>query len=102
MNKRLRKKKGVSKIQNSEVWSLDYTLSKFILPRLIKFKEINTMSYPCRLSGMEEWHQIIDKMIWSFDAHLKDNRNTNSLDKENKRFEEGMNLFSEYYCDLWD
>ena len=45
MNKRLKKKKGLSKIQNSELWDLDYTIIKFILPRLKKFKEINIYSY---------------------------------------------------------
>ena len=38
MNTRIKKKKRFSKIQNSELWDLDYTIIKFILPRLKKFK----------------------------------------------------------------
>ena len=34
MNKRLRKKKGLSKITEEELWGLDITLAKYILPRL--------------------------------------------------------------------
>ena len=39
MNKRLKKKKGLSKIQNSELWDLDYTIIEFILPRLKNLKK---------------------------------------------------------------
>ena len=46
MNKRLKKKRGLSKIQDSEYWNLDLTIIKFILPRLKKFKKINIHSYP--------------------------------------------------------
>ena len=41
MNKRLKKKMGLSKIQNSELWNLDYAIIKFILLRLKKFKKTN-------------------------------------------------------------
>ena len=53
MNKRIKKKKGFSKIQNSELWDLDYTIIKFILPRLKKFKEINISSYPTKCGNIE-------------------------------------------------
>ena len=53
MNKRLKKKKGLSKIQDNECWSLDLTIIKFILPRLKKFKEININSYPNECGNIE-------------------------------------------------
>lgn len=108
MNKRIRKKKGLSKITNEECYDLVDTLTKFILPRLYKFKEINVNSYPCNLSGIEEWHSIIDKMIWSLEFKEKtSNKNWFSYSKEdkdlmNKKYDEGMLLFAKYYHDLWD
>ena len=45
MNKRLRKKKGLLKIREEEIWGLDLTLAKYILPRLIKFKDVNDRSF---------------------------------------------------------
>lgn len=39
MNKRIRKKKGLSKITTSELMDLDYAIADFILPRLIRYKE---------------------------------------------------------------
>lgn len=102
MNKRIRKKKGLSKITNEEVWGLDCTLAKFILPRLIKFKQINVNSHPSNLSGMEEWHAIIDKMIWSFEKVIKDDWNMKNAEKEQERYLEGMHLFADYFKDLWD
>ena len=61
---------------------------------------------------MLEWHNTIDKMIWSFEYVLSDygsvecSLNSRALwrfkeIKNMKRFEEGMNLFAKYYKDLW-
>lgn len=107
MNKRIRKKKLLSKIRNEELWNLDDTIVKFILPRLQKFKIINTMSYPDKLDSIEEWHKIIDKIIWSF-QFAKDVQEWNysseyRADSGNwEKYNEGMDLFKEYLLDLWD
>lgn len=107
MNKRIRKKKGLSKITAEEVWSLDMTLAKYILPRLMKYKEINTMSYPCGFKSVEEWHNVIDKMIFSFDWFLSYHgkakyKTIEEYKRDENKYKEGMNLFSEYFSDLWD
>jgi type III secretory pathway component EscR len=98
MNVRLRKKYGLLKVTSKEVWDLDVTLVKYILTRLMKFKDVNSMSYPIDFSNIEEWHKIVDKMIWSFKRHLEDN-----LEKEEtEQYKEGLHLFAEYFGDLWD
>lgn len=106
MNKRWRKKKGLSKIREEELWSLDVTLAKYILPRLIKFKDINDMSYPSEFESHEKWHEIIDKMIYSFKYIIKRNDGMlGNLEEEKKRrekYKEGMRLFAEHFIDLWD
>ena len=107
MNKRLKKKKELSKIQDSECWDLDLTIIKFILPRLKKFKEININSYPDKCGNIENWHKIIDKMIWSFqfalDVAEMNYSNEYRLNENNwRKYNEGMDLFTEYLLDLWD
>lgn len=107
MNKRLKKKMGLSKIQNSELWDLDYTIIKFILPRLKKFKKINIYSYPNKCGNIENWHKIIDKIIWSFqfalDVAEMNYSNEYRFNENNwSKYNEGMELFKEYLLDLWD
>jgi len=41
--------------------------SQIVVPRLKLLKERN-MGYPGGLTN-EEWHDILDKMIWSFENH---------------------------------
>ena len=94
MNKRMRKKKGLSKITTSELMDLDYAIADFILPRLIRFKE-KSNSYPSGKT-FEEYSEILDKMIWSFNYVVKDVKG-----QEDDRYQEGMNLFAEYFRSLW-
>lgn len=100
MNKRLRKKKGLSKITNEELWDLDFTLAKYILPRLIKFKEF-THGYPPSLT-FEEYLKIIDKMIWSFEFIIEDSTKFIPYNEDNYiKYQEGIDLFAKYFRDLW-
>ena len=100
-------KKIIFRIKNGfsmrELWNLDYTLAKYILPRLIKFQENNNMSYPSEFKNSKEWHKCIDKMIWSFDFIVND-RDLESKDivKDCKKCGEGLELFGKYFRDLWD
>lgn len=74
---------------NTELWNLDNTIVRFILPRLIKFKE-NNHTYPSDLD-QNTWNDYLDKMIKYFQDYLKD-------DVENN---EGWDLFSKYFSCLW-
>lgn len=104
MNKRIKKKKGLSKITNEECWGLNITLAKYILPRLEKFKILNTNSCPCEFESLEDWHEIIDKMIYSFKFIIKDEliMDIELLKIENEKVQEGLGLFAKYFRDLWD
>ena len=108
MNKRIRKKKGISRIRAEECYDLDYTICKFIIPRLYKFKEINVNSCPTGFKTTEEWHKVVDKIIFSFEfmknfCDLKYLRTSKEeFDKLKEKYEEGMNLFKKYLGDLWD
>ena len=103
MNKRLKKKKGLSKIQDSEYWDLDLTIIKFILPRLKKFKKININSYPDKCGNIENWHKIIWSFQFALDVAEFNYSNEYRTDKKNwSKYNEGMDLFKEYLLDLWD
>ena len=93
-NKKLRKELKQNGFDKSECWNLYITIAKFILPRLKYFRE-TTISYPDNDKGMDGWHEILDKMIYSFDEILKDD----STDQD--KIQEGLELFAKYYTDLW-
>lgn len=75
----MRKSKGKWVASKRDVWSLDYTLNPIIYAALVKFKE---ELLKCSFSGVPAdlciddnctdesvvaWHQVLDKMIYSFD-----------------------------------
>lgn len=119
-------------VADEECWSLDYTFSRFILPRLKHFKKINRNSYHPDMTP-EEWEAVIDELIWTFEYMVnedlfnpfplssfkdkdfitlnkeKTEEEKQSFDvwrKKNNELEErkqkGLQLFAKYYCHLWD
>ena len=71
MRQRTRKKwlkKHGQYIAPKELWNLDYTVAKFVLPRLIKFKE-NSLGFPGydEADTMDKWQNILQKMITAFE-----------------------------------
>ena len=83
----------------SDTWSLDITIAKFILPRLIIFRRL-TITYPCEFKSIKEWHQILDKIITAFKIITE--RSFEDLTKEELILkEEGLDLFRKYYHSLW-
>lgn len=80
-----------------DTWNLDYYIAKFILPRLKLFKKV-VMGFPCDLKSINEWYDILDKMIAAFMILSTDEINTQD---EQKIVNEGLDLFRKYYQDLW-
>lgn len=87
---------------DSETWSLYTTISKFILPRLKRFKEIN-IAYPGNLTS-EEWDNTLDKIIKAFE-YLSSEKYWDDLwsrnDDTHKMIEKGLKLFAKYFEALW-
>lgn len=76
MRQRTRKKrlkKHGQYIAPKELWNLDYTVAKFVLPRLIKFKE-NSLGFPGydEADTMDKWQDILQKMITAFEYIVTD------------------------------
>lgn len=84
---------------DSELWSLDFTIISFVLPRLKRFKEI-IISYPGDITP-EEWKEILQKIINAFE-YLEKEENYPIEDDKIKQVEEAMDLFREYFFSLWD
>lgn len=83
---------------DSETWSLDSTIAKFILPRLIRFKEINA-GYPGTVSE-QEWDDILDRMILAFSLLASDAAFVTAKEDQEK-IDEGLALFAKWYQHLW-
>jgi hypothetical protein len=105
-----------------ELWDLDDTVAKFIIPRLEAFRDMERMSYPdleasfpvisARYNPPGEdlvvWFAMIDKMIQSFRMFQEydffdGNEYRSKLDESKVQYaKEGLELFSEYLHNLWD
>ncbi len=81
-----------------EVWNLYTRIAVFIYPRLRMFRD-SVVSRPSNLT-MEEWYVILDKMIFTFKKILEYNHNNEMTEKEWKQYNEGFDLFKEYFFDL--
>jgi len=90
---------------DAETWGLDSVIAEFILPRLIRFKEVN-MGFPGQLTS-KQWDDYLDEMIFAFDWSLNhENEKYSKLtaeeqDKNWKRYEAGIELFAEWFRHLW-
>jgi len=83
---------------HQDLWCLDQTIAKFVLPRLKAFRKVN-YGYP---SGMtkEEWDKKIDDMIFAMDYCLYMwNKEYNK--KDQIRINKGMREFGKYFFHLW-
>ena len=130
MNKRQRKKYAKKKgtyIPNKELWNLDLTICDWIIPRLIKFRELN-FGYPCIdrkifaetkemvYINFEDWKSILYEIILAFELirtdpiDIAEKRNIkitseeefeNLCNERNKKIERGLDLFKYYIQDLW-
>ena len=119
-------------VADQECWSLDYTLTNYILPRLKHFKKMKRHTYPNDITP-EEWEKILDEMIWAFEYMADEDKfiqfpdtgtdifDVNSFNRKKTekqqhdwdqylskskqlqyRKNEALLLFAKYYEALWD
>lgn len=78
MNNRYRSKcrtvKG-PKFNNIEIWNLRDILSRHIYKGLVQFKKAKRYGYPGTVT-IDEWENILDKMIWAFREISRDYPNS--------------------------
>lgn len=85
-------------MRKQELWSLDHTLAKLLLPYLIAFRKMKKYGYPSQITS-KEWNQILDKMIYSMKMIKEDDLNSF---KNQRKVQEGLDLFSKWFRHLWD
>jgi len=84
---------------DDELWSLDYSIAKFVLPRLKEFKK-NPM-HPADMT-MEYWQDILDKMIKAMEYKINDvEGNTEGTREEAMDYKVGLFMFYYYFDQLW-
>jgi hypothetical protein len=97
--KRQRIRRG---FDDTELWSLYTTIGRFILPRLKAFRE-GLCGHPAVLKSEDQWREILDKMIFSFDYVVREDEEFEVREDEYyNRVQEGLDLFSKYFFNLWD
>ena len=113
--------KEVDGIPESELWSLDATLTEYILPRLHAFRKMKRHGYPVLAKDTDEldavdgdsekrktaeWENILFDIEKGFEAHQKIVAGEFSSRSHEARAEEtmhkGLQLFAKHYFHLWD
>lgn len=90
---------------DSETWSLDHTIASFLLPRMKRFREL-TNGYPSCFGSMDEWYEVIDKIISSLEKMVNFDGNTmemmlDEIKVYEAEIQEGIDLLAKYFFSLW-
>lgn len=90
---------------DTELWNLDHTIVKFILPRLKEFKKLSKGSYPNEVGTEEKWQEILEKIIVGLEYYLEKDRVMDITENEaNGRMfvmEEAFQLLIKHFVNLW-
>ena len=126
----MRYTKGHLKLSVKETWNLKTHLASCIYDSLLQFKNLDRTSCPSDISD-EKWEEYLDKMLFSFKEISRNYKNdpleiymkgknlseffteddSSNIErtlvmKDSKKYfdkiNEGLNLFSKYFNDLWD
>lgn len=84
---------------DSDLWNLDNTLAKLILPRLRRFRDVAS-GYPADLERDAQWKTELAKMITAFETIADDERCYSP--QEQAWVQEGLDLFAKRFRSLWD
>ena len=118
--------KETDEIKEQELWSLDATLTDYILPRIKAFRKMKRQGYPAGLidvsasdgvgdgwdgwavveSNQEErelaeWENILHDIENAFQL-LKDGETHDRSKAQHEVIIKGLGLFAKYYEHLWD
>jgi hypothetical protein len=122
MNRRYNPQAIARTLNVEDLYDLDVTIARYILPRLMVFKQ-HCERTPNLNMSCQEWDEILDKMIYAFEriacqteeetpeykAYIKAIWN-NEMDLADlkrsakaslKPISEGLSLFHKYYRSLW-
>lgn len=96
--KKQREERG---FDNTELWSFDVTVIRYLTPRLQAFKEI-IVHYPNYFNSLDEWKQTIDTIIKGFSNYIHYTENEILWDGHNdEEFENSLDLFFKHFRHFW-
>lgn len=82
------------------LWDLQSDIATYIIPRLKAFREATGMQTPEELCS-QSWNLILSKMITAFELICQDNVVHDFSQETDQNIKEGLNLFAEYFEELW-
>lgn len=83
----------------AETWNLDYTLACIIYSYLCYFRDHESMiSTPGKFDTVEEWQEVLDKMIYGFKLYITKEKDDKTTAEE---LFKSFDLFEDYFPDLW-
>ena len=85
----------------SETWSLDHTIARFILPRIKEFWRIEQKVTMMKSQEELEYKESMPKIIRAFELIVRDNDSRIWNEQEEKEYEEGIDLFAKYLLWMW-
>lgn len=99
-----------NRFKKQRAWDCYTHLAVHIANELRAFKKYNVNSYPQDFNNIEEWHEAVDKMIYSFDQIAKDypdgfaikDFKSSEFTAYRAKIDEGLHLFAKYFENLWD
>ena len=83
-----------------EIWGTYHTLARLIVPRLQAFKALDKYGYAQGFNNIQEWNKAIQKMIDAFEL-MKYSGSVHSKEEE-EIIKRGLNLFCQYFRNIWD
>ena len=95
---KIKKKTGVSP---DELWSLDYSLAVFMVPRLKLF--LKTLdSHPDSFKSINKWKSAIKEMIWYFEQIEIDPTFFKLNEEQLIRANKAQHIFADNIKNLWN
>ena len=110
-------------IKEQELWSLDATLTDYILPRITAFRKMERHGYPSNMDldtiaemeknpndqkwkvaevrAIAEWEDVLRSIELAFNL-MKKSEHFERSNQANKDIKIGLELFAKHYEHLWD
>ena len=92
----------VNGIPRHQLWSLNDTLLRYILPRIRAFRDMKPMGYPGSIDETE-WERILNDMVDGFELMKIGLDCSRALtQREWKQVVRAKSLFAKWWLALWD
>ncbi len=90
----------------SDLYNLDYTIAKQLIPRMVLELKEKKHGYPNGLTE-KEWNDILIQIVWFLQEVISTNETYYELDDDDKmmyakQLEKSTQLFAKYFNHLWD